>query len=78
MTTWPTIEAYRVVTASAGIMPNATPVATAITAMITAGVTERELLAAVASRFPELTRAEFVASLHDATAAAKRRAARKH
>jgi hypothetical protein len=56
------------------MMHDTTPIATALTRMITAGVAERELLATVAHRFPELTRPEFMAALRDATAAAERRA----
>jgi hypothetical protein len=49
-----------------------------ITRLITTGSTEQELLAAVARKFPELTRTEFVAALQDATAQAERQAARRH
>ena len=59
-------------------MLDTTPVTTAITKLITAGIAERELLAAVARRFPELTHAEFAAALQDATAAAERQAVRRH
>jgi hypothetical protein len=55
-----------------------TPVTTAIAAMIRTGTAEPQILAAVARRFPELTRAEFVAALQVATAAAERQAARRH
>jgi hypothetical protein len=56
-------------------MLDTTPVTTAITRLIAAGVTERDLVAAVAHRFPELDRREFLAALQDATEAAERRAA---
>jgi len=59
-------------------MPYTTPVTTAITRLIIAGVAEGELLAAVARKFPELTCTEFVAALQDATEAAERQAARRH
>ena len=45
---------------------------------MTAGANERQLVAMVASMFPELTRTEFVAALQDATAAAERQALRPH
>jgi uncharacterized protein (DUF433 family) len=59
-------------------MPDTTPVTNTITRLIAAGVAERELLAAVARRFPELTSAELSAALQEATAAAERRALRPH
>jgi hypothetical protein len=46
--------------------------------LITAGTTERELVATVARAFPDQERREFVAALQDATATAEKRAARKH
>jgi hypothetical protein len=49
-----------------------------ITRLITTGTTEQQLLAAVARKFPELTRTEFVAALQDATALAERKALRPH
>jgi hypothetical protein len=55
-----------------------TPVTTGIAAMIRTGTAEPQILAAVARRFPELTRTEFVAALQDATAAAEKQAARRH
>jgi len=55
-----------------------TPVTQQITRLIIAGVADGELLAAVARKFPELTRMEFVAALQDATAQAERQAARRH
>jgi hypothetical protein len=59
-------------------MLDTTPVATTIRYLITTGSTEKELLAAVARRFPDLTRTEFVAALQDATAAAEKQATRRH
>jgi hypothetical protein len=59
-------------------MPDTSNVTTAIAAMIVAGTTEHDLLAAVARQFPDLTRTEFVAALQDATAAAEKHAVRKH
>jgi hypothetical protein len=55
-----------------------TAVTNTIIRLITAGVAERELLATVFRSFPELTRAEFVAALQDATAAAERKVLRPH
>ena len=54
-------------------MLDTTPVTTAIAAMIRTGTEGHQLLAAVARRFPELTRQEFVAALQD-----ERQAARRH
>jgi len=54
-------------------------VANQLARLITAGTSERELVATVARAFPDLERREFVAALlQDATAAAEKRAARKH
>jgi hypothetical protein len=53
-------------------MPDTTPVAGEITRLITAGVTEADLVAAVARPFPDLDRREVVTALQDATAAAER------
>src|SRR5215470_7665075 len=53
-----------------------TPVTQQITRLIIAGVVERDLLAAVARQFPDLTRTEFVAALQDATAQVEQRALR--
>jgi hypothetical protein len=55
-----------------------TPITTEIARLIVAGTTGSQLLAAVARRFPELTRSEFVSALQDATAAAEKQAARRH
>ena len=46
--------------------------------VVGAGITERDLLVAVAPKFPELTRTEFVGALQDATAAAERLVTRRH
>jgi len=51
---------------------------TEIIRLMTAGANERQLVAMVASMFPELTRTEFIAALQDATAAAERQALRPH
>ena len=59
-------------------MLDTTPITATITRLITTGTTEQALLQAVIILFPDLTRTEFVAALQDATAAAERRAARKH
>jgi hypothetical protein len=59
-------------------MLDTTPVATAITRQINAGVAERDLVAAVARRFPDLDRREFVTALQDAAPAAERQAMRRH
>src|SRR5262245_16059429 len=53
-------------------------VANQLARLITAGTTERELVATVARAFPDLECREFVAALQDATAAAEKRAAKKH
>jgi hypothetical protein len=54
-----------------------TQVATEIRQLIVAGTPEGELLLGVASKSPDLTRAELSQALQDATAAAERRVARK-
>jgi len=59
-------------------MLDTTPVATAITRLITAGVGARDLVTAIACRFPDLDRREFVVALQDATAAAEKKALRPH
>jgi hypothetical protein len=59
-------------------MTDKSPVATEITRLISAGKTERDLVAAIAMRFPELTSAELSQALQDATAAAERLIIRKH
>jgi hypothetical protein len=59
-------------------MLDTTPITTAITRLISAGVAESELVARVARQFPQLTTAELSAAIQDATAQAERRAARRH
>jgi uncharacterized protein (DUF433 family) len=59
-------------------MLDTTPVTTAITRLITAGVAEGELLARVVRQFRKLTPAELSAALQEATAAAERQATRRH
>jgi hypothetical protein len=60
------------------MIDDTSPITTAITKLIAAGTTEHALLAAVARRFPDLSRRDFVAALQDATAAAERQANRRH
>ena len=59
-------------------MPDTSEPTASIRHLISTGATERDLLAAVARKFPELTRTEFVAALQDATAQAERKALRPH
>jgi hypothetical protein len=59
-------------------MIDVTEIATEIRHLITMGATERDLVALVARHHPDLDRKEFVAALQEATAAAEKRAARKH
>jgi hypothetical protein len=62
-------------------MLDTTPVAITIRHLISTGTPERELLAAVARHYPELTSAELSAALQEATTAAERHAvevARRH
>jgi len=59
-------------------MLDTTPVTSAITRLISTGTTEQALLSAVAHLFPNLSPAELSAALQEATAAAERKAARKH
>jgi hypothetical protein len=59
-------------------MPDTSEPTASIRHLISTGATERDLLAAVARKFPELTRTEFLAALQDATEAAQRQAARRH
>jgi hypothetical protein len=56
-------------------MTDTSPVAVEITRLIAAGLVERELVNAVARRFPDLTSAELSQALQVATAEAERRAA---
>jgi RNase P protein component len=58
-------------------LTDTTPVATEITRLIAASKQERDLVVAIATRFPDLTSAELSAALQDATAAAERRISRK-
>ena len=55
-------------------MTDTTPKATEITRLIASGKQERELVAAVAWKFPDLTIAELSAALQDATTAADHQA----
>jgi hypothetical protein len=55
-------------------MPDTTPFAAAIAA----GIAERELLAAIAHRFPDMIIAELSQALQLATAAAERKVLRPH
>ena len=59
-------------------MLDTTPVTTAITRLISTGTTEEALLTAVAHLFPNLSPAELSQAQQVATAAAERKAARKH
>ena len=59
-------------------MPNTSEATATITRLITTGTTDRELVAAVAQRFPELSPAEFSVALQTATALAERQAGRRH
>ena len=51
-------------------MLDTTPITDTIRHLISTGTTERELLAAVARKFPELTLTECVAALRDASGGA--------
>jgi hypothetical protein len=59
-------------------MIDTTPITAQITRLIATGTTEQALLAAVACMFPELTSEELSQALQEATAAAEKRAARRH
>lgn len=62
-------------------MLDTTPVTATITRMITAGATERALIATVAhlvDQHPDMTGAELSAALQEAQAEAERRALRAH
>ena len=59
-------------------MLDTSPVTREITKLIRTGTTEQALLAAVTYLFPALTSEELSQVLQDATAAAERRAARRH
>ena len=54
------------------------PITAQITRLIATGTTEQALLTAVAHLFPELTPYDLSAALQEATAAAEKRAARRH
>ena len=54
-----------------------TPITAEIARLISSGTTEHQPLAAVARRFRELTRREFVVALQDATAQLERQATRR-
>jgi hypothetical protein len=59
-------------------MIDTTPFAVTIRNLITTGTTERDLLLKVVRRFLELSPRDFVAALQDATAQARKHAARLH
>jgi hypothetical protein len=59
-------------------MLDTTPVTATIKHLISTGTSERELLAAVAKRFPELSLAELSEALQADTEQAERQAARRH
>jgi hypothetical protein len=59
-------------------MTDTSPVATEITRLIAAGEQDRELVAAVAQRFPDITSAELSQALQVATTQAERRANTRH
>jgi uncharacterized protein (DUF433 family) len=55
-----------------------TSVATEITGLIAAGKQDRELVAEVTQRFPDITSAELSQALQVATTQAERRISRRH
>lgn len=59
-------------------MIDTTPITAQITRLIATGTTEQALLAAVAYLFPAISPSELSAALQEATAAAEKRAARRH
>jgi hypothetical protein len=59
-------------------MTDTSPVATEISRLIATGTQERDLVVAIAMRFPELTSAELSQALQVATAEAERRASTRH
>jgi hypothetical protein len=59
-------------------MLDTTPVTTAITRLISSGITEQAVLAEVSRRFPWLTWRELSSALQVAQAAAERQASRRH
>jgi hypothetical protein len=60
------------------MMLDTTPVATAITRLISTGTSEHALLTAVAHLFPNLSPAELSQALQVATTEAERKAVRRH
>jgi hypothetical protein len=59
-------------------MLDTTPVTTAISRLISSGITEQAVLAEVSRRFPWLTWRELSSALQVAQAEAERRIVRKH
>jgi uncharacterized protein (DUF433 family) len=59
-------------------MLDATPVTTAIAAMIASGATGQQIVAALVRRFPTLTLAELSEALQAGTEQAERQASRRH
>ena len=59
-------------------MLDTTPVTTAITRLISSGITEQAVLAEVSRPFPWLTWRELSSALQVAQAAAERQASRRH
>jgi hypothetical protein len=55
-----------------------TPITAAITHLISTGITEHALLAAVAHLFPDLSPAELSAAMQEETDAAEQKALRPH
>jgi hypothetical protein len=59
-------------------MLDTSPITAHITRLIATGTSEQALLAAVAHMFPAISPAELSQALQEATAAAEKRAARRH
>jgi len=59
-------------------MPDTGPVATVIADLITAGIAERPLIAAVVHLFPNLSPAELSQAIQVATTEAERQATRRY
>jgi uncharacterized protein (DUF433 family) len=59
-------------------MLDTTPVTNTIAKLITAGVSEGELVARVVRQFPDLTTRELSEAIQVATTAAERQVARRH
>ena len=59
-------------------MIDTSAITTQITRLIATGSTQESILAAVAVMFPAISPAELSAALQEATAAAEKRAARRH